>query len=125
MRTKSETKKRRVHRQRSKLAPLIQKLQEGLCKLEEAERIAHIGHWESDLETDAVACSGEVFRIFGLPPRARPMSFQEFMKRVHPEDRAQVVVSVQEAVSRRRRYVIDYRIVRADRGARFVHSEAE
>src|SRR5207245_4496945 len=89
---------RRVHERTSQLAAVNQRLQETQRKLEEAQRIAHVGHWERDLETDAVTWSGEVSRIFGLPPQGRPMSFQEFLKWVHPEDRARVTLSLKEAV---------------------------
>jgi len=116
---------RRVHQRTSELAAVNQQLQETQRKLEEAQRIAHVGHWERDLESDAVTWSGEVSRIFGLPQPGRPMSFQEFLEWVHPEDRARVALSLKEAVSGLRRYAIDYRIVRADGGERFVHIEGE
>ena len=116
---------RRVHQRTNELAAVNQQFQETQRELEEAQRIAHVGHWERDLETDAVAWSGEVYRIFGLPPQGRPMLFQDFLKWVHPEDRARVALSFQESVGGLRHYAIDYRIVRADGRTRFVHCEGE
>jgi len=34
-------------------------LQESKAKLEEAQRVAHVGHWEWDLQTDRVTWSDE------------------------------------------------------------------
>src|SRR2546422_8358630 len=116
---------RRVDQRTSELAAVNQLLQETQRKFEEAQRIAHVGHWERDLETDAIIWSAEAYRIFGLPPHSRPISFQEFLKWVHPEDRERVVRSVEEAVRELRHYGVDYRIVRADGKERFVHSQGE
>jgi len=109
----------------TELAAVIQQLQETQRKLQEAQRIAHLGHWEHDLETDAVTCSAEVYRIFGVPPRSGPISLDEFIKRVHAEDRARVALWVKEEVRAARPYTIDYRIVRADGESRYVLSEGE
>src|SRR6266404_3786522 len=100
-------------------------LKESQRKLEEAQRIAHVGHWERDLETDLVNWSEEIYRIFGLPPHGRQMDFQEFLKLVHPDDRARVVHSVEEAVRKLRHYAVEYKIMRPDGEERFVHSEGE
>src|SRR3984893_19432919 len=55
------------------LAELSRDLQESKARLEEAQRVAHVGHWEWDLETDGVVWSDETYRIFGLRPQERPM----------------------------------------------------
>ncbi len=55
------------------LAELSRELQESNARLEEAQRVAHVGHWEWDLETDVVVWSDETYRIFGLSPQERPM----------------------------------------------------
>ena len=50
------------------LAELSRDLGESKARLEEAQRVAHVGHWEWDLETDVVVWSDETYRIFGLGP---------------------------------------------------------
>jgi PAS domain S-box-containing protein len=62
-------------------------LQESKVRLEEAQRVAHVGHWEWDLETDVVVWSDETYRIFGLRPQERPMDLATVRAIVHPEDR--------------------------------------
>lgn len=44
-------------------------LQENTAKLEEAQRVAHVGYWEWDLRTDLVTWSDETYRIYGLHPQ--------------------------------------------------------
>jgi len=53
------------------------------------------------------------------------MSFQDFLKLVHQDDRPKVVHSVEDALGKLRHYSVDYKILRADGEERFVHSEGE
>ncbi|HEX4644377.1 MAG TPA: PAS domain-containing protein, partial [Verrucomicrobiae bacterium] len=100
-------------------------LTESQRKLEEAQRIAHVGHWERDLKTDLVAWSDEIYRIFGLAPRPQKIHFPEFLELVDPGDRARVARSVSEAVRDLQHYSVEYRIVRANGEERFVRSEGD
>ena len=47
---------------------MLRNLRESEGNLEEAQRIAHIGHWDHDLDTDRYNFSDEAYRIFGLRP---------------------------------------------------------
>src|SRR5689334_20770866 len=78
------------------LAELSRELQESKARLEEAQRVAHVGHWEWDLETDVVVWSDETFRIFGLSPQERPMDLATVRAMVHPEDRESLYRGVDE-----------------------------
>jgi PAS domain S-box-containing protein len=53
------------------------------------------------------------------------MTFPEFLKLVHPDDRPRVMYSVEDALGKLRHYSVDYKILRADGEERFVHSEGE
>ena len=102
-----------------------QALEESQRNLEAAQRIAHVGHWERYLKTDLITWSGETYRIFGLLPGNRRMRFEDFLKLVHQDDRPKVMHSVEGALDKLRHYSVDYKILRADREERFVHSEGE
>jgi len=39
------------------------------AKLEDAQRIAHVGYWEWDLTSNHVIWSDETYRIYGLQPQ--------------------------------------------------------
>ena len=48
---------------------LSRDLQESKTWLEEAQRVAHLGYWVWDLQTNQVIWSEETYRIFGLTPQ--------------------------------------------------------
>ncbi|MBI5585153.1 MAG: PAS domain S-box protein [Deltaproteobacteria bacterium] len=83
-----------------------------------AERLAHIGHWERDHQTQEASWSPEVFRIFGLDPKAGVPNFAEFMNRVHPGDRELLRREIEAAWSSGKRPLkarqFEYRIQRLD-----------
>jgi PAS domain S-box-containing protein len=56
------------------------------AKLEEAQRITHVGYWEWDISTGRVNWSDETYRIFGMQPQERPMDIVACQERIRPED---------------------------------------
>ncbi|MEO1093673.1 MAG: PAS domain S-box protein [Cyanobacteria bacterium J06638_28] len=55
----------------------------------EAQRIAHLGNWEFDLQTKIFTWSEEVYRIFDLP-RHHQITVETWLSRIHPDDRDRV-----------------------------------
>jgi PAS domain S-box-containing protein len=104
------------------LAELSRDLQESKARLEEAQRVAHVGHWEWDLETDVVVWSDETYRIFGLSPQERPMDLATVRAMVHPEDREPLYRGVDEDLLAGVRPDAEFRIVRPNGEVRTVHS---
>ena len=104
------------------LAELSRDLQESKAKLEEAQRVAHVGHWEWDLETDVVVWSDETYRIFGLSPQERPMDLAAVRAMVHPEDRESLYRGVDEDLLVGVRPEAEFRIVRPNGEVRTLHS---
>lgn len=94
--------------------------------LAEAQRIAHLGNWTWNIETNELAWSDEVYRIFGLLPQEFGANYDAFLEFVHPDDRE----AVQEAVNRSLAdpsvpYSIEHRVVRPDGRERIVHEQGE
>lgn len=54
--------------------------------LREAQRIARVGSWTVDPETGEVDWTEQQFRNFGLEPRDEPVSLEEWMSHIHPDD---------------------------------------
>ncbi len=84
----------------------------------EAQRHTHVGCFEWDIVADKVRWSDELFRIFGDEPQAFEPTFEEFLERIHEDDRDAVRASVYEAYEGRRDYRIEERIVRPDGSVR-------
>src|SRR6202047_3019926 len=104
------------------LAELSRDLQESKARLEEAQRVAHVGHWEWDLETDVGGWPVKTYRIFGLSPQERPMDLATVRAMVHPEDRESLYQGVDEDLVAGVRPDAEFRIVRPNGEVRTVHS---
>ena len=94
-------------------------------KLEEAQSLAHVGHWERDPDTDLITWSDETYRIFGLQPQARILNLAQLPELVHPEDKQIVIKAVAEALRGGPRYDVEYRVVRPNGEVRLVHSQGD
>ena len=90
-----------------------------------AQHMAHIGNWERNIITNEVRWSKEVDRIFGLNTRQSDPSFAVFLNAVHPDDRQHVIDTINQAISEKRPYRNDFRVVHPDGTERIAHSEAE
>jgi len=100
-------------------------VQESKAKLEEAQRITHVGYWDRDLATDCITWSDETYRIFGLEPQKHPMDLDALRQRVHPEDWGFVSRALNEALAGGRRYNVEYRLLRPTGEIRIVRSEGD
>ena len=100
-------------------------LQESKARLEEAQRVAHVGHWEWDLETDVVVWSDETYRIYGLEPQKGPIDLATIREMIHPEDRESVFHAAEKALLGAVRPDAEHRIVRLNGEVRTVHSQGD
>ena len=100
-------------------------LKESQHRLEEAQRIAHVGHWERELKTGLITWSDEIYRILGLPLPENDEPPTEWRHMIHPEDRERVFLVIEGAQRGLRRYDVEYRIVRPDGEVRFLHSQGD
>jgi PAS domain S-box-containing protein len=100
-------------------------LQENKARLEEAQRVAHVGYWEWDLTTDRMTWSDETYRIYGLQPQERPMDLATIRESIHPEDREFVFRKAAEAIQGEVRADVEHRIVRPSGEVRVVHSQGD
>src|SRR5882672_1763922 len=101
---------------------LFRTLGESERRLQEAQRISHVGYWERDLATNRYTWSDENYRIFGLRPQERLLSFDEVQELLHPADRQMRAAAVAEALRGGPRYDVEYRVVRPNGEVRFVRS---
>ncbi len=83
-------------------------------QLDAAQQITHIGSWEWEVESGRLTWSDELYRIYGEWPRSREVSFEWFLSRVHPDDRARVRSDIEGAIARGGRFSHRERIIRSD-----------
>ncbi len=91
-----------------------EELKKSQDRLLAAQRIAHFGYWEYDLETDRLYLSDEVFEILGYRPQSFEATFTKFIQHVHPDMRELVKGVFQESASAIREIDAEFRALKAD-----------
>jgi PAS domain S-box-containing protein len=100
-------------------------LQESKARLEEAQRVAHVGYWIWDLKTDCVTWSDETYRNYGLRPQKGPIDLATIREMIHPDDRETVFQEAEKALLGAVRPDAEHRIVRLSGEVRTVHSQGD
>ncbi|NOY08598.1 MAG: PAS domain S-box protein [Spirochaetes bacterium] len=93
--------------------------------LNEAQRIAHIGSWEFDLQTHTSYWSDEVYRIYGLAKNEYNNTYTSFLQHIHPEDRELVDRTYNESVQTGNIYSVTHRILLKDGTVKYVHEHGK
>jgi len=91
---------------------------------EEAQRIAHLGHWALDLVKNELVWSDEECRIFGVKPGVAH-TYDFFLKTVHPDDREFVDRDYTESVKNKTLHDIEHRLLMPDGAIKWVHERCE
>ncbi|WP_445633902.1 histidine kinase [Nostoc sp. DSM 114161] len=90
-----------------------------------AQRIANLGSWELDLQTQEIIWSPEVFEIFGRDPASGTPTYEEFRQLMHLGARTRHDILVQQAIEQGRSYEIEYCSNRSDGTLLYLFSRAE
>ncbi len=89
--------------------------------LAEAQAVAHVGSWTYSVRSGTLVWSREACRIFGIDPATFVPSHEDFLARVHPDDRAAFDRNYRDSVATHGVHAIDHRIVMPDGTVRIVH----
>ena len=101
------------------------RLRSSEARLARAQRMACLGSWEQDLASGEVQLSEDACRILGVQPEESCTTWEALVARVHPEDRASVRDTIQNAVAGGGSSQLDHRIVLPDGSERFVRQYIE
>lgn len=71
-----------------------EELERSAASLAAAQRMAHLGSWETDVGSGESRWSDELYRIFGFTPHAFPPTPEHFLQLVHPDDHAAVAAAL-------------------------------
>lgn len=92
-------------------------------QLAEAQRLASLGSWNWDLETNTLTWSDEHYQILGLDPKSYMPDFQTaLITSIHPDDKDLVQTTVESAFKNHQSFDFYYRIIHPERGTRIIHS---
>lgn len=100
-------------------------LREYADQMTEAERIARFGVWKWDLEAGTVRWSEELHRIYGVEPGDFGGTVDDFVARLHPDDRERVWGNVSTALETLEPFAFEERIVWPDGTERYLMSEGQ
>lgn len=98
------------------------KLRQSEKQLAEAQKLAHFGSWNWDIETNTLTWSDEVYRIFGLEPQKRDTTFESYLEVLHPEDGDFILNIVNNAGEQNEPFSYYYRIIRPDGEVRILYA---
>jgi len=91
-------------------------------KLSDAQRLAHLGNWELELNTGDFWWSAELISILGTRNVDRQQTLDRYLDFVHPDDRPQVREKIEQAIREKIAISFEHRIVTgSDRSIRWVY----
>lgn len=102
-----------------------QALQRSQHQLAEAQRLAKLGSWEWNVADQNVICSKEAYRILGYEMPPLKIHRDEFIGRVHPEDRTRLKEAINNAIEHVGTIDLDYRVLTPDGHCHIVNAIAE
>ncbi|MCA9133936.1 MAG: PAS domain S-box protein, partial [Planctomycetales bacterium] len=114
-----------ISRDLTQIIEATKELQEQQVLLSNAQRLANIGSWDCDYQTQKLKWSEQTFHIFGLQAENFDGSFQTFADRIHPADRERVVAEVAAADAAQTLLQQEFRIVRPNGEVRLVRERSE
>jgi PAS domain S-box-containing protein len=83
--------------------------------------VAGLGHWKWDIRTGELVWSDRCKALYGLSPDTE-VTYELFLARVHPDDRARVDALLREALEKRGGYELEKRLVWPDGSVRWTSS---
>jgi PAS domain S-box-containing protein len=112
------TENKRIEKERQALSA---DLQESNARLEQAQRLVHMGYYEWNLITGRVVWSAELYRIYGISPQDGPIDMALVSNMIHPDDRERVFRESDEAVRSGVPAAAQHRVIRPDGEVRTVN----
>jgi PAS domain S-box-containing protein len=100
----------------------LEALRQAREDLDRAQAVARTGSWRASAGHEEIACSTEIFRIFGLPPGTKA-TLETFLAAVHPDDRERVALEW-NSVRPEELYDSEFRIFCGD-AVKWVRARAE
>lgn len=95
-------------------------LRRGQERLRMVLRAGRMGWWERDLRTNETTWSDTLYDLLGQGAPGNRPSYEQFLQRVHPDDRQKVQDRVRRAIAERGEYSAEYRLIHPNSGVRWV-----
>lgn len=93
--------------------------------LKKAQEIAKIGSWELDLKTSKLNWSDQIYKIFEIDSKQFSPTYESFIEKIHPADRALVNDSYLKSLESREFYNVEHRLLMSDGSIKWVRGSGE
>jgi len=107
----------------ARLRSLYDTLRKSEANLAEAQRLSHSGSWAWDVATKRFFWSVETFDIFGFDQESTNPTMENFLQRVHPDDRA-AIEAFETELYKGNRAEYNYRVVLPGKSIKHIHGVA-
>lgn len=94
-------------------------------KLLQAQKIAHIGNYAWEVESNKTTWSDELYNIVGHTSSNFAPSYETYVDCIHPDDRNQFIQLTQRILKDKNKYNSEYRIARPNGDIRYVYEQGE
>ncbi|HEY9623580.1 MAG TPA: PAS domain S-box protein [Crinalium sp.] len=97
-----------------------QALQDSELRLSLALNAAKAGMWQWEMESDQAIWSDENFRLLGYEPGSCEVSYENWLRAVHPEDRAVAEAQIQQSLKHQADLNFEFRVCLPDGTVRWL-----
>ena len=111
-----------VQRERGEATDALRQSEE---RLRLALDAARMGIWFWSVETNTLAWDDRLSRLYGLAPGERVSTYEEFLARVHAEDRVFVTETVRESLAGSGDLDYEFRIILPDGSVRWIADQGQ
>lgn len=112
----------RLHQEVEQRQRIAEQLQRSERMLSNAQRVAQIGCWEFDMESQITYWTEELYRIHGLDPSQPAPTPEEILALVHPEDHPIHREAILKPVIQQEAFEANFRIIRKDGAIRYINA---
>ena len=102
-----------------------ERLERSEALLAQAQRMAHIGSFEWDVQTNIVRWSDELHRIYGVEPGHFDGTYEAFLSHVHPDDLERTKATIFDALRNGTAFIYEHRIIRSDGKTRVLQTRGD
>ncbi len=95
------------------------------ARLEETQKLAHLGSWEWDVPRNEVLWTDELYRLYGFEPGTVAVDYESYLSYLHPDDRDRVNQVVQSSFATGESFDFEHRLVRPNGEVRWLHGRGE
>jgi two-component system, cell cycle sensor histidine kinase and response regulator CckA len=97
-------------------------LQETIDDLVEAQKVAKIGNWSMDVQTDSLKWSDELYLMFQVDKEGFENNYESFLNVVHPEDLELITKTLKQVTEEGAQFEFDYRVCLPNGDEKIIHN---